>query len=100
MAKKLSFRFVLASLLTACASGCVFGQTTGRITGVVKDSSGGVIVWGEVQAVNEGEACLLIRNHSPFLPGAFVDGLDVYPHNHAACSGRHYPCHTAACLRN
>src|SRR5258707_4991418 len=54
MAKKLSFRFVLASLLTACASGCVFGQTTGRITGVVKDSSGGVIVGAEVQAVNEG----------------------------------------------
>jgi hypothetical protein len=54
MARKLSFRFVLASLLTACASDCVSGQTTGRITGVVKDSSGGVIVGAEVQAVNEG----------------------------------------------
>lgn len=53
MARKLSFRFVLASLLTACASDCVSGQTTGRITGVVKDSSGGVIVGAEVQAVNE-----------------------------------------------
>jgi hypothetical protein len=54
MARKLSFRFVLASLLTACASDCASGQTTGRITGVVKDSSGGVIVGAEVQAVNEG----------------------------------------------
>jgi hypothetical protein len=53
MASKLSFRFVLASLLTACASDCVSGQTTGRITGVVKDSLGGVIVGAEVQAANE-----------------------------------------------
>src|SRR5260370_19880963 len=53
MASKLLFRFVLACLLAACASDCVSGQTTGRITGVVKDSSGGVIVGAEVQAVNE-----------------------------------------------
>jgi len=53
MASKLSFRFVLACLLAACASDCVSGQTTGRITGVVRDSSGGVIVGAEVQAVNE-----------------------------------------------
>jgi hypothetical protein len=38
--------FVFASKSTTC-------QTTGRITGVVKDSSGGVIVGAEVQAVND-----------------------------------------------
>jgi len=64
MARKLSFRFVLASLLTACASDGVSGQTTGRITGVVKDSSGGVIVGAEVQAANEatGEKWKLVTD--------------------------------------
>jgi hypothetical protein len=46
-------RVIVACMLFACASKSTTCQTTGRITGVVKDSSGGVIVGAEVQAVNE-----------------------------------------------
>jgi len=41
------FLVISAFAVSACA------QTTGRITGVVKDASGGVIARAEVQAVNE-----------------------------------------------
>src|SRR5260370_8814150 len=51
MAKKLSFRFVLACLLAACARDGTSGQTTGRIAGVVKDQSGGFVPAAEITAV-------------------------------------------------
>jgi hypothetical protein len=52
------FRLPFVCLLTACVCQCASGQTTGRITGLVTDSSGSVISRAEVQAVNEttGEA--------------------------------------------
>jgi hypothetical protein len=53
MARKLSFRFVLACLLAACACDCASGQTTGRVAGVVKDASGGVVPRAAVQAINK-----------------------------------------------
>src|SRR5216684_6453325 len=46
-------RVVFGCLLFVGASECTSGQTTGRITGVVKDASGGMIARAEVQAVNE-----------------------------------------------
>src|SRR5260370_37202182 len=46
-------RVITACVLLVCASESTTCQTTGRITGVVKDSSGRVIVGAEVQAVNE-----------------------------------------------
>jgi len=46
-------RVITASVLFVCASESTTGQTTGRLTGVAKDSSGGVIARAEVQAVNE-----------------------------------------------
>src|SRR5713226_783059 len=51
--RQLLWRVVFGWLLFVGASECTSGQTTGRITGVVKDSSGGVIARAEVQAVNE-----------------------------------------------
>jgi hypothetical protein len=53
MARRLSFQFVLACLLLACACDSAVGQTTGRIAGVVKDPSGSVVPRAGVQAVNE-----------------------------------------------
>ena len=53
MARKLSFRFLLAALLAACAWNCAFGQTRGRIAGVVKDPSGSVVAKADVHAINE-----------------------------------------------
>ena len=53
MTTKLSFRLVLACFLASCASYCASGQTTGRITGVVKDPSGGLVVKANVHAVNQ-----------------------------------------------
>jgi len=46
-------RIVIGCVLFVGAAECTRGQTTGRITGVVRDSSGGVIARAEVQAVNE-----------------------------------------------
>src|SRR6266849_5656170 len=46
-------RVITACVLLVCASESTTCQTTGRITGVVKDSSDGVIARAEVQAVNE-----------------------------------------------
>jgi hypothetical protein len=46
-------RVMIGCVLLVGASERAAGQTTGRITGVVKDSSGGVIVQAEVRAVNE-----------------------------------------------
>ncbi len=46
-------RIVIGCLLFVGASERTPGQTTGRITGVVKDASGGMIARAEVQAVNE-----------------------------------------------
>src|SRR5258708_17490932 len=46
-------RVMIGCVLLVGASGRASGQTAGRITGVVKDSSGGVIGRAEVQAVNE-----------------------------------------------
>jgi hypothetical protein len=40
-------------LLAACISECVAGQTTGRISGVVRDPSGGVVATADVQAVSK-----------------------------------------------
>jgi hypothetical protein len=53
MATQHLLRVITACALFVCASESTTCQTTGRITGVVKDSSGGVIVGAEVQAVNE-----------------------------------------------
>ena len=53
MATQHLLRVITACLLFACMAESTTCQTTGRITGVVKDSSGGVIVGSEVQAVNE-----------------------------------------------
>jgi len=47
------FRLLFVCLLTACVCQRTSGQTTGRITGLVTDSSGGLISSAEVQAVNE-----------------------------------------------
>jgi Carboxypeptidase regulatory-like domain/TonB dependent receptor len=44
---------IFACLLLVSTSDRLASQTTGRITGVVKDSSGGVIPRAEVQAVNQ-----------------------------------------------
>ncbi len=46
-------RVMIGCVLLVGASGRASGQTTGRITGVVKDASGGVIARAEVQAVNK-----------------------------------------------
>src|SRR5260370_3723125 len=46
-------RVIAACVLFVCMSESTTCQTTGRITGVVKDASGGVIARAEVQAVNE-----------------------------------------------
>src|SRR5579864_2363677 len=46
-------RVVCGCLLFVGASECASGQTTGRIAGVVNDTSGGVIPRAEVQAINE-----------------------------------------------
>ena len=53
MAIKLSFRFVLTCLLAACACDCASGQTTGRISGVIRDPSGSVIARADVRAINQ-----------------------------------------------
>ncbi len=53
MTRGMSFRLVFSCLLTACACACASGQTTGRIAGVVKDPSGGIVAKAEVHAVNE-----------------------------------------------
>jgi len=53
MARELSFRIALVCLLAACACDCASGQTTGRIAGVVKDPSGGVVPRAAVQAINK-----------------------------------------------
>jgi hypothetical protein len=53
VATKLSFRLVLACILAFCAGYCISGQTTGRIAGVVKDPSGGLVARADVHAVNE-----------------------------------------------
>src|SRR5712664_1623965 len=54
MATQHLLRVIAACVLFVCMSESTTCQTTGRITGVVKDSSGGVILRAEVQAVNEG----------------------------------------------
>jgi Carboxypeptidase regulatory-like domain/TonB dependent receptor len=48
----LSFRVVIAGLLTVSACKCVFAQTTGRISGVVTDPTGGVVVDANIQAMS------------------------------------------------
>src|SRR5258708_10954872 len=53
MAMRPLLRLITACVLFVCAAESTTCQTTGRITGVVKDVSGGVIVRAEVQAVNE-----------------------------------------------
>jgi hypothetical protein len=53
VATRLSFRLVLACFLASCFGLCASGQTTGRITGVVKDPSGGLVAKADVHAVNE-----------------------------------------------
>src|SRR5712664_1912920 len=54
MATQHLLRVIAACVLFVWMSESTTCQTTGRITGVVKDSSGGVILRAEVQAVNEG----------------------------------------------
>src|SRR6516164_2138186 len=49
----MSFRLMVVCLLAACTCDCASGQTTGRIAGVVKDPSGGVVAKAEVHAINE-----------------------------------------------
>jgi len=49
----LSLTLVLLFLVISAFAVSARAQTTGRITGVVKDASGGVIARAEVQAVNE-----------------------------------------------
>src|SRR5215471_5241859 len=53
MTKGMSLRLVLACLLAACTCHRALGQTTGRIAGIVKDLSGGVVAKADVRAVNE-----------------------------------------------
>ena len=53
MVKKRTLQAVVGGLLFLGAAGRAPGQTTGRIHGVVRDSSGGVIVQAEVRAVNK-----------------------------------------------
>jgi hypothetical protein len=50
---KLSCRFSLVCLLVLSVCICTSGQTTGRIVGVVKDPSGGVVATADVQAVSK-----------------------------------------------
>src|SRR5260370_26264839 len=59
MVREKLFRVPFVYLLAACVCQCASGQTTGRITGVVKDPSGGVIARAEVQALSEatGQDC-------------------------------------------
>ncbi len=44
---------MLACLLASCACYCASGQTTGRIAGVVRDPSGGLVVEADVQVINK-----------------------------------------------
>jgi Carboxypeptidase regulatory-like domain/TonB dependent receptor len=53
MTRELSLRIAQVCLLAACACDCASGQTTGRIAGVVKDPSGGVVPRAAVQAINK-----------------------------------------------
>ena len=53
MATRLSFRFPLACILASFVGYCVSGQTTGRITGVVKDPSGGLVAKADVRVINK-----------------------------------------------
>src|SRR5713101_6542593 len=53
MATQHLLRVIAACVLFVCMSESTTCQTTGWITGVVKDASGGVIARAEVQAVNE-----------------------------------------------
>jgi hypothetical protein len=53
VARRLSFRLVIAWLLAVWACDWTSAQTTGRISGVVKDPSGGVVAKASVQAVND-----------------------------------------------
>ncbi len=50
----LSLTLALPFLVMSAFTVPAWAQTTGRITGVVQDASGGVIARAEVQAVNEG----------------------------------------------
>src|SRR5258708_11709389 len=49
----LSLTLALPFLVMSAFAVSAWAQTTGRITGVAKDCSGGVIARAEVQAVNE-----------------------------------------------
>jgi hypothetical protein len=80
MARKLSFRFVLACLLAACARDGTSGQTTGRIAGVVKDQSGGFVQAAEITAVAQATgACRTATTNEagdfaiPVLPPGLYD---------------------------
>lgn len=53
MATRLSFRFVLACILASFVGYCVSGQTTGRITGIVKDPSSGLVAKAGVRVINK-----------------------------------------------
>src|SRR5260370_22730673 len=53
MVKKRTLQAVVGGLLFLGAAGRAPGQTTGRITGIVRDGSGGTVSSAEVKAVNE-----------------------------------------------
>lgn len=53
MVTRLSIRLVLACILASCAGYCASGQTTGRIAGVVKDPSGGLVAQANVRVINK-----------------------------------------------
>jgi Carboxypeptidase regulatory-like domain len=53
MAMKLSCRFSLVCLLVLSVCICTSGQTTGRIAGVVRDTSGSVVPRAGVEAINQ-----------------------------------------------
>jgi hypothetical protein len=53
MVRESPSRFLLLCLLAAYTCECVSGQTTGRISGVVRDPSGGVIANADVQTVSK-----------------------------------------------
>jgi hypothetical protein len=53
MARKVSFGLLLGCLLAAWACDCASGQTTGRISGVIRDPSGSVVAKADVRAINQ-----------------------------------------------
>lgn len=83
MARRESLRFVVACLLAVSACKCTCAQTTGRIVGVVRDPSGGVVANANVQAVSEATNAKLqtttdqVGSYSFFLlpPGLYRIGV-------------------------